>query len=169
MSSAHLGQRISRFASSVLVLWLVPSVLCLQLVPDFSPWFQSRDIRCGTGTVPCAFRLSFHRYVWWLYCAGTVGMFVSSVGIALGYGLDDRCVLGFDSRRGLGIFHFSTASRTALGPAQPSIQWVVETLSLGVKRPGREADPSPPSSAKDKECVELYLHSPNTPSWRGVG
>jgi hypothetical protein len=28
-------------------------------------------------------------------------------------------VLGFDSRWGLGIFLFTTASRTALGPTQP--------------------------------------------------
>jgi hypothetical protein len=35
-------------------------------------------------------------------------------------------------------------------------------LSPGVKWPGREADHSPPSSAEVKECVELYLHSPNT-------
>jgi hypothetical protein len=27
-----------------------------------------------------------------------------------------------------------------------------------VKRPGHEADHSPPSSAEVKECVELYLH-----------
>jgi hypothetical protein len=33
---------------------------------------------------------------------------------------------------------------------------------------GREADHSPPSSAEVKGWVELYLHSPNTPSWRGV-
>jgi len=32
--------------------------------------------------------------------------------------------------------------------------------SLGVKRPVREADHSPPSSAEIRECVELYLHSP---------
>jgi hypothetical protein len=38
----------------------------------------------------------------------------------------------------------------------------------GVKRPGREADHSPPSSAEVKEWVELYLHSPNTPPWRGA-
>jgi hypothetical protein len=31
---------------------------------------------------------------------------------------------------------------------------------------GREADHSPPSSAEVKEWVELYLHSPNAPSWR---
>jgi hypothetical protein len=41
-------------------------------------------------------------------------------------------------------------------------------LSLGVKRLGREADHSPPSSAEVKECVELYLHSPSTPSWRSA-
>jgi hypothetical protein len=33
---------------------------------------------------------------------------------------------------------------------------------------GREADHSPPSSAKVKEWVELYLHSPSTPSWHGA-
>jgi hypothetical protein len=57
-------------------------------------------------------------------------------------------------------------SRTALGPTQPPIQWVAGALSLGVKRPGREADHSHPSSAEVKECVELNFHSPNTPSWR---
>jgi hypothetical protein len=31
-----------------------------------------------------------------------------------------------------------------------------------------EADHSPPSSAEVKEWVELYLHSPNVPSWRGA-
>jgi hypothetical protein len=48
----------------------------------------------------------------------------------------------------------------ALGPTQPPIQWVLGALSLGVKRPGHEADHSPPSSAEFKEWVELYLHSP---------
>jgi hypothetical protein len=45
-------------------------------------------------------------------------------------------VLGFDSRRGLGIFLFTTASGMVLGPAQPPIRWVPGALSLGVKRPG---------------------------------
>jgi hypothetical protein len=84
----------------------------------------------------------------------------SSVGIALDYGLDDR--------RGLGIFLFTTASRTALEPTQPPIQWVPGAISLGLKRPGREADHSPPRSAEVKEWVELYLHSHITPSWRGA-
>jgi hypothetical protein len=34
------------------------------------------------------------------------------------------------------------------------------------KAAGGEADHSPPSSAEVKECLELYLHSPNTPPWR---
>jgi hypothetical protein len=58
--------------------------------------------------------------------------------------------------------------RTALGPTQLPIQWIPGALYLRIKRPWREADHSPPSSAEVKEWVELHFHSPNTPSWRGV-
>jgi hypothetical protein len=47
-------------------------------------------------------------------------------------------------------------------------RWVLGVLSLGVKRQGGEADHSPPSSAEVEERLGLYLHSPNTPSWRGT-
>jgi hypothetical protein len=57
--------------------------------------------------------------------------------------------------------------KTALEPAHPPSQWVQGALSLGVKRSGREADHSSPSSA-EVEWVELYLHSPNIPSKRGA-
>jgi hypothetical protein len=57
-------------------------------------------------------------------------------------------VLEFDSRRGLGIFLFTTVFRTALGPTQPPIVWVTGALSLGVKRPGLEGNHSSPSSAE---------------------
>jgi hypothetical protein len=65
----------------------------------------------------------------------------------------------FESRRGLRIFLYDTASRPALGPTQPHIQRIPGNLSLGVNRPRSEADHSPPSSAEVKECVEMYLHS----------
>jgi hypothetical protein len=56
----------------------------------------------------------------------------SSVGMALGYELDDR-VSRVDSQQGLGFLLFATASRTNLGPTQPPIQWVPGALSLGDK------------------------------------
>jgi hypothetical protein len=37
---------------------------------------------------------------------------------------------------GIGNFFFTTASRPALEPTQPSVQWVPVALSLGVKRRG---------------------------------
>ena len=65
---------------------------------------------------------------------------VSVVGIATGYGLDGP---GIESRWGRDFPHLS---RPALGLTQPPVQWV-SGLSRGKKRPGRDADPSPPSSA----------------------
>jgi len=40
----------------------------------------------------------------------------------------------------------------APGSSQPLIQWVLGTLSLGVKWPRREADHSPPSGAEVKNA-----------------
>jgi hypothetical protein len=71
----------------------------------------------------------------------------SSVGIATGYGLDDRCS---EARfpTGAGNFPFIAVSRPALGPNQPPIQWIPGgAVFLGIKQPGREADHSPPSIA----------------------
>jgi hypothetical protein len=57
------------------------------------------------------------------------------------------------------IFVFTIASRTALWPTQPPIQWVPGAISLGVKRPVREADHTPPSSAEVKNAWS-YTSSP---------
>jgi hypothetical protein len=62
---------------------------------------------------------------------------------------------GFGSRQGLGIFLFTTASRPALGPTKTPIHWVRGVLPLGVKRQGREADHSPPSSAEVKKAWNI--------------
>jgi len=80
----------------------------------------------------------------------------SSVGIATGYRLDGP---GIESRWGR---DFPYLSRPTLGPTQPPVQWV-PGLSGGKERPGRDADPSPPSSAVGQERVELYLYSPYGP------
>jgi len=52
----------------------------------------------------------------------------------------------------VGIFLFTTASKPALKPIQPPIQWVIGALSLGVKRAVREADHSLPSCAEVKNA-----------------
>jgi hypothetical protein len=75
----------------------------------------------------------------------------SSVGMLPDYGLDGR---GSRVRFPAGVGNFSLHHRVqnGLGPTQPSIQWVQGAFSLGVKRPGHEADHSPPSSAEVKNA-----------------
>jgi hypothetical protein len=91
----------------------------------------------------------------------------SSVGIALGYGLDDRgSGVRFPARTGNYSLHHRVQNGSGAHPAS----YPMDTRGSfpGVKRLGRETDHSPPSSAEFKECVELYLHFPIPPSWRGV-
>jgi hypothetical protein len=91
----------------------------------------------------------------------------SSVSIALGYGLDD---LGSRVQFPAGAGNFSLHHRVQNGSGTHPVSYPRGTRGCfpGVKRLGREADHSPPSSAEVKECVELYIHSPNTPSWGGA-
>jgi hypothetical protein len=49
-------------------------------------------------------------------------------------------------------------SKPALGPTKPPTQWV-PGLSQGVKRPGHEADHSPPTSAEVKK-MWIYTSTP---------
>jgi hypothetical protein len=82
----------------------------------------------------------------------------SSVGIATGYGLDDREVgvqVPVESRITL-----LYVVLTALGFTQPPIQWVPGALSLGVKRQGREADRSSPTSA---EVTQIWIYTSTPP------
>jgi hypothetical protein len=82
----------------------------------------------------------------------------SEVCIATGYGLDEPG--GWSSSPGRVMnFLFSTSCRLALGTTQSPIQWVPGDLSPGVKRPGREADHSPPIIAKVKK-MWIYTSTP---------
>jgi hypothetical protein len=77
------------------------------------------------------------------------------IGIATGYGLDDR---GVGVRVPVGSRICS--SPRPLGPTQPPIQWASGALSPGVKWPGREADHSPQYGS---------IHPlPHMPPWRSA-
>jgi hypothetical protein len=83
----------------------------------------------------------------------------SVVGIATGYGLIELGGGGRNSSPGrVKNILFSTSSRSTLGSTEPS------TVSTGgsfpgVKRPGREADHSPPASAEVKK-MSIYSSTP---------
>ena len=68
----------------------------------------------------------------------------SSVGIVTDYGLDGP---GIESRWGRDFPHLS---RPALGSTQPPVQGY-RVFPGGKERPGRDADPSSPSSAVVKK------------------
>jgi len=53
---------------------------------------------------------------------------------------------------GKGFILFATASRQVLGLTHPPIQWTLGAPSPWVKRPGREAAQSPPSTAEVKNA-----------------
>jgi hypothetical protein len=90
----------------------------------------------------------------------------SSVGTALGYGLDDR---GSRVRFPAGAGNFSLHHRVQNGSGAYPASYPMDTRGSfrGGKAAGAWGWP-PPSSTGVREWVELYLHSPHTPSWRGA-
>jgi hypothetical protein len=84
----------------------------------------------------------------------------SSVGIAMGYGLEGQGPIPGRSK----IFLLTAESRTALRPTRHPIQWVPRALSQRVKRLGCEADHSPPSNADAKNGGAIPP-LPHTSSW----
>jgi hypothetical protein len=123
----------------------------------------------------CRYGLHFHVYVGSVlaglqkFCGplATEESRDSSVGVALGYGLDVR---GSRARFLAEAGNFSLHHRAQNGSGVHPASYPMGTGSsfLGGKASWREADHLPPSSAEVKECVELYLHSPSTSSWRGA-
>jgi hypothetical protein len=82
-------------------------------------------------------------------------------GIAQSY--SDWLQAGRSNDRGSilgGGWEFFSSTQTGSWAQSASYLMGTGALSLGVKRPGREANHLPPSSADVKEYVELYLHFP---------
>jgi hypothetical protein len=69
--------------------------------------------------------------------------------------------------KGNKFFLSSTASRPALGPTQPLIQWAPRAVCPETKRPEREADHTRPSNAEVKNGGAITPFS-HTSLWRGV-
>jgi hypothetical protein len=72
---------------------------------------------------------------------------------------------GFDFRQRQEVFLFPIASRLALGPTQPPIQWILGTLFGGLKLPGREADHLSPCIAevKNSGAISPVSHASSRP------
>jgi hypothetical protein len=104
------------------------------------------------------------KLIWVHHCDRSCG---SSGSIVSDYGLDDR---GSIPDKGRGLFFSSPCVQTG-SEAHPA-SYPMSTggpFSGGKARPGRDADHSPPSSAEVKYEYELYLLSPQAPSWRVAG
>jgi hypothetical protein len=81
----------------------------------------------------------------------------SVAGIATSYGLDGP---GIEFRWGA---RFSVPVQTDLGAHPFSCTMGTGSFPGGKERPGRDADPSPPTSAVGHKRVELYLYFPYGP------
>jgi hypothetical protein len=91
----------------------------------------------------------------------------SSVSIVSVCGLDDRA---FDPEQRRESLSSSLCLQIGSGAHPASCTMGTGGLFPGAKtRPGRDADHSPPSSAEVENEWELYLLSPQAPSWRVVG
>jgi hypothetical protein len=91
----------------------------------------------------------------------------SSVSTVSDYGLDGR---GSIPDRGRGSFPLPSASRPALGPTQPPIQWVPGALSPGVKRGRGVMLTTHPLIVPWLRKSRSYISShPNAPLWSVTG
>jgi hypothetical protein len=86
-----------------------------------------------------------------------------------GYGLDDRAT-EVQSPAETKDFSSNLCLQTGSGAHPASCTMGTGGPFPGAKvRPGRDADHSPPSSAEVENEWEIYLISPQAPSWSVVG
>ena len=153
----HLGN----LGITVAVIWDMTLFSVVSMCRCFGEiWFihsQGRLVISGSRTTSLPPHLvQVLSLLTWRASSNTFGP-GSVVGIATGYGLVGSRI---ESRWGAEIFR--TRPDRPWGP--PSLLYIGYRVFPGGKdRPGRDADPSPPSSAFGHERVELYLYSPYGP------
>jgi hypothetical protein len=81
------------------------------------------------------------------------------IGIVTGYGLDDR-MIGVRFPAGAGNFSLRPRVQTGSGAHPASYPVGNRGSFLGVKRPRREADHSPPPTAEVKKNEWIYTSTP---------
>jgi hypothetical protein len=64
-------------------------------------------------------------------------------------------------------FLFFAESGSVLRSTQPPMQWIQRDLSAGIKRQGREAEHSPPSSAEVRNG-RTATPFPHMPAWHNA-
>jgi hypothetical protein len=124
-------------------------IWAFHLLSSTTPWVKISNICC------------------WLLLSVKECMIPYSVMFWLLIGSVKSRYFQYVSSGGVKNFLLSTSSRLALGLTQPHIQWVLGALSPGVKRPGREADHSPSTSAEVKK-MWIYTCTPHMHSWRNA-
>jgi hypothetical protein len=100
----------------------------------------------------CHARVRFSCSMWWVVGAGMAYRYSDWLQAERPRGRSSR-------PRKVKNFLFSTSSRQSLGSTQTPTRWVPDALFSGVKRPGREADHSPPASAEVKK-MWFYTSTP---------
>jgi hypothetical protein len=91
----------------------------------------------------------------------------SSVSTVSDHGLDGR---GFDPRQRQRIFPLTSATRPAVGPTQPPVQWVPGALAPGVKRGrGVMLTTHPLLVPRLRNSRSYTCSHPNAPLWSVTG
>jgi hypothetical protein len=90
----------------------------------------------------------------------------SSVGIATGYGLDDRGG-GSSSPGRVKNVHFSISFRPALGSIQPPIKWIPGSFSRGQSGRGVKLTTHLQLVPRSRKCGSIHP-LPHLSSWRNA-
>jgi hypothetical protein len=137
------------------------------------------------ATIQVIYRKTLHQFIWWcsvyettliwpnlthfITCVPKRSLSFKNINNEIAQSVQ-WWTMGWTARVSIpGSARFLTTPQSLYrlwGSLQSHIQWVAGALSLGIKRQGREADRTPPSSAEIKNCGVI---PPLTLRFHGVG